>query len=89
MPYMAAKQRVSIQTYVTAETKAAVEALAQRTGMSQAELFTRVFAWLAAQNEVVQFGVLGLIPASVASEVAEMVLRRIAAHEAPRSKKAS
>lgn len=74
-------EREVIKIAVSPEAKQAIEAMCQRYGMSQIELASRLYTWLADQEEVVQAAVLGLLPEDLAPEIAELALRRMAERE--------
>jgi hypothetical protein len=75
---MGMSEREIIKIAVTSEAKAAIEAVGERYGMSQIELASRLYTWLAGQDEVVQAAVLGILPEAVAPDVARLVLERLA-----------
>jgi hypothetical protein len=74
----AMSERDIIKIAITPQAKRAIEAVCERYGMSQIELASRLYTWLADQDEVLQAAVLGILPDSVAPDVAEMVLQRMA-----------
>src|SRR5690606_12103764 len=77
----AMSDRDIIKIAVTPQAKAAIEAAGLRYGMSQIELASRMYAWFAEQDEVVQAAILDLLPRELAPDVARLALRRLASHE--------
>ncbi len=71
--------REIIKIAVTPEAKQAIERVCARYGMTQIELASRLYTWLAEADEVTQAAVLGILPDTVASDVARLVLQRMAA----------
>ncbi len=71
-------ERDIIKIAVTPAAKQVIETVGERYGMTQIELASRLYLWLAEQDEVVQASVLGILPESVAADVAKLVLARMA-----------
>ncbi|MBI1368962.1 MAG: hypothetical protein GC162_09950 [Planctomycetes bacterium] len=71
-------EREIIKIAVSPKAKAAIESMCQRYGMSQVELASRLYLWLSEQDELIQTAVLGILPESVAPDIAAMVLRKLA-----------
>lgn len=57
--------------------KRAIDAACRRYGMSQIELASRVYRWFAEQDETVQAAILGILPASLAPDIAKLALERL------------
>lgn len=77
--------REIIKVAVSTDAKRAIDQVAERYGMSQIELASRVYRWFADQEEVVQAAILDILPRSIAPQVAKMALEQLAAEagEAP------
>ncbi len=75
--------REIIKIAVEPEAKRSIDLAAQRYGMSQIELASRVYQWFATQDETVQVAILDLLPRGIRSDVAKMLLERIAAEDRP------
>jgi len=78
-------EREVIKLGVTPATKEVIESVSRRYGMSQIEMASRLFQWFAEQDETVQTAILGLIPASIAPDVARILLERMAEEPEPDS----
>lgn len=73
------KERKPSQIKMTAEADAVIVAELKRCGMTKIELLSRVVSWYCQQDDVVRGAVAGIIPPSVAPDVARYVLERMAA----------
>lgn len=56
-----------------------VDADCRRTGMGKSEFFRRLVAWYSSQDEVSRGVMLGTLPQSITTDVARVMLERIAA----------
>jgi hypothetical protein len=70
--------REIIKIAVSPEAKQAIERVCARYGMTQIELASRLYTWLAGADEVTQAAVLGILPDTVASDIARLILQRMA-----------
>lgn len=71
-----------IKIAVEPAAKRSIDLAAQRYGMSQIELASRVYQWFSQQDESVQAAILDLLPRGIRSDVARLLLERMA-KEAP------
>jgi len=55
-----------------------LESLCDRLGMTQVATTSRVIEWFSDQQDVVQAAVLGLYPEDIRSDVATMILKKMA-----------
>lgn len=76
-----------IKIAVEPDAKRSIDLAAQRYGMSQIELASRVYQWFAYQDEAVQVSILDLLPRGIRSDVARLLLERMA-DETPSAKAA-
>lgn len=67
-----------IQVKVTAEAYAHVEQECKRLGMTKVALFSRLVAWFHSQDDVTRMAVLGMLPPSIAPDVAAAALKKLA-----------
>ena len=74
-------ERQIIKIAVTHEAKDAIEQVADRYGMSQIELASRLYRWFGDQDEAIQATILDLFPGSVAPDVARLVLKKMASQK--------
>jgi hypothetical protein len=82
-------ERQIIKIAVTNDAKDAIEQVADRYGMSQIEMASRLYRWFAEQNEEIQATILDLLPRSVAPDVARLVLKKMAAQKPKAAKRAA
>lgn len=76
-----AELRQNVNIELAEGSKQRLEQLRQWNGMTQKELVSRVIHWFCDQDRVLQQVILGQIPAEIAPEVAEVILKRMAAGE--------
>jgi len=76
--------RIIIRIELTPAAKEHVTSIARQNGMTQVAVTSRLFEWFAAQPELVQAAVLGHYPHAIEAEIAQLVLKRMAA---PQGKK--
>jgi len=67
-----------IQVKLSAEAFEAIERECRRTGMTKIELLSRVVTWYARQDDVIRGAVVGTLPASIAPDVARVLLEKLA-----------
>jgi len=70
-------QRKIIKVAITESAKAAIEAVASRHDMKEIAVASRVYEWFASQPDVVQKGVLRLLPEGYEAEVIRLALDRL------------
>ena len=74
---MSAKRAV-IRLQLDIAAKQALDRLCERRGMTQIAVLSRLVKWFAAQDEVIQASILGLLSDESLSGLAEMLLQRMA-----------
>jgi hypothetical protein len=52
--------------------------LSDRHGMTQVAMMSRLVEWYSNQNELIQSAVVGHYPAAIESDIAKMILKRMA-----------
>lgn len=73
--------RVIMRIELFPEAKEGLQNLCDRLGMTQVAAASRVIEWFTAQNDVVQAAVLNLYPKDIRAEIAEMIIKRMAAEK--------
>jgi hypothetical protein len=66
-----------IKIAITPGAKDSVDRTCERYGMTQIELASRVYDWFAQQDEGVQAAILGILPSSLAPDIARMVMKQV------------
>lgn len=74
-----APRRVIMRIELYPEAKEGLAGMCDRLGMTQIAATSRIIEWFTAQNDVVQAAILGLYPEDIRAEVAEMILKKMAA----------
>jgi hypothetical protein len=69
--------RKIIKVAVSESAKQAIESVAGKHDMKEMGVASRVYEWFAAQEDVVQKGILRLLPEGYEPEVVRLVLQRI------------
>jgi hypothetical protein len=72
---------------VLPSAKAAITTIAKKHGMKELTIATRVYEWFAAQEDIVQKGILRMLPEGYEADIAKMALERMAGKE-PKAKRA-
>jgi hypothetical protein len=80
-----ANRRVIMRIELYPEAKEELTGLCDRLGMTQIAATSRIIEWFTTQTDVVQAAILGLYPHDIRAEVAEMILKRMAADGKKRS----
>jgi hypothetical protein len=62
---------------INGDAKSTVRAVAERHGMKEIAVASRIYLWFAAQDDVVQKGVLGLLPSGYEAEVIKLALEKM------------
>lgn len=70
--------RSVIKISVVPTAKAVIERVAERHGMKEISVSSRIYEWFAKQPDVVQKGILGLLPDDYEQDVLELALQRLA-----------
>jgi hypothetical protein len=76
--------RIVVRLELTKEAKNRLAEISKRTGMTQVSVSSRLFEWFSKQTELLQAAVLGQYPKEIESEVAEMILKRVATDKSKR-----
>jgi hypothetical protein len=72
-------RRVIMRIELYPEAKQGLIDLCDRLGMTQVASTSRIIEWFTTQNDVLQAAILGLYPKDIRSEIAEMILKKMAA----------
>lgn len=78
----AAKKRVVFRIQLTPEAKDRIEGFSDRLGITQIALTSKIVEWFANQPDMVQAAILGLYPDLIKTDVAEMILAKMAGRNA-------
>jgi hypothetical protein len=73
--------RVIMRIELFPHAKQGLQDLCDRLGMTQVAATSRVIEWFTGQTDVVQAAILGLYPKDIRAEVAEMIIKRMAAEK--------
>jgi len=73
-----APRRVIMRIELYPQAKDRLTSMCDRLGMTQVAATSRLVEWFAQQQDVVQAAVLGLYPQDIRSEVATMILKKMA-----------
>ena len=71
-------EKTDLRVKLTPGLKQRFDALVDDAGMSQINGVNRLIEWFCSQDEVTRAVVLGMVPKSIAPDVARMVLERLA-----------
>ena len=80
------RDRKIIPISVNASAKQVITRIADEHGMKEIAVASRIYEWFATQDDVVQKGVLRLLPKGYEAEVARLALERLAADAAKPAK---
>jgi hypothetical protein len=69
-------KRIIMRIELTASAKDAVQNFADRAGMTQFAITSRLVEWFASQPETIQSAVLGRYPAEIEADIAKMLLKK-------------
>jgi hypothetical protein len=72
-------RRVIMRIELTPNAKKGLTELCDRLGMTQIATTSRIIEWFTTQSDVVQAAILGLYPQEIRAEIAELILKRLAA----------
>lgn len=75
-------QRGQVRINLSPEGKASVDAVCDRYGMAQQEVASRIYAWFAEQDELVQASILGVLPSGLEAPAADLYMERVKAKRA-------
>ncbi len=73
--------RFVMRIELTASAKGKLSTLSDSTGMTQVAIMSRMVTWFSNQPELIQAAVLGRYPQEIQSEVATLILRKMAGEE--------
>jgi hypothetical protein len=68
-----------IKISVTPSAKTIIEGFAEKHGMKEIQVASRIYEWFTQQDDVLRKGVLGLLPEGYEPDVAKLALERLAA----------
>jgi hypothetical protein len=71
-------RRFVIRLELTEPAKRHLSGLADRHGMTQVAVMSRLVEWFSGQSDLIQAAVLGRYPAEIESDVAKLILRKMA-----------
>jgi hypothetical protein len=69
-------KRIIMRIELTPSAKDAVQTFADRAGMTQFAITSRLVEWFASQPETIQSAVLKRYPAEIESDIAKMLLKK-------------
>jgi hypothetical protein len=78
--------RIIVRIELTPDAKRRLMDVSKRFGMTQISATSRLVEWFSGQSELVQAAVLGQYPAEIESDVARLILQKMASGTAPVSK---
>ena len=81
MPPATSQRRVIMRIELYPEAKQGLTDLCDRLGMTQVAACSRILEWVATQNEIIQATILGLYPRDIRPQIAELILRHMAAEK--------
>jgi hypothetical protein len=78
-------KRIIMRIELTPSAKESLQSFAERSGMTQFAITSRLVEWFASQPETIQSAVLNRYPSEIEVDVAKLILKRMAGE--PISKK--
>ena len=82
------KKRAVFRIQLTSEAKKRLLDISDKLGVTQIAVTSKLTEWFALQPETVQAAVLGLYPDAIKTDVAAIILKKMAAGKAPTAKAA-
>lgn len=76
-----AQRRVIMRIELYPSAKEGLTDLCDRLGMTQVAATSRIIEWFTTQTDVVQAAILGLYPKDIRSELAELILKKMASEK--------
>jgi hypothetical protein len=73
-----APRRVIMRIELLPEAKKGLTDMCDRLGMTQIAATSRIIEWFTTETDVVQAAILGLYPHDIQSDIAKMILKRVA-----------
>lgn len=74
-----AKSRSAFRIQLTGSAKSQLDDMTDRIGMSQIDVTSRLTEWFTKQPQTLQAAILGLYPKAIEPDVAQLILKRLAA----------
>jgi hypothetical protein len=71
------KPRKIISVEVTEEAKARIDEVSEATGVDMKRIASRMYEWFAEQDDLLQKGILGILPKGLEPDLARAALERI------------
>lgn len=78
-------RRVIMRIELTPTAKNLLADLCQRNGMTQVAVMSRITEWFSSQTELIQAAVLGQYPSVIESDVAKLILKKMAGGKSKRA----
>ena len=75
-------RRFVIRIELTQSAKSKLSGLSEHNGMTQVSIMSRLVEWFTQQPDTIQASVLGRYPREIESDVATLILRRMAGRDA-------
>ena len=72
------ESRIILRIELTPKAKDRVNEMCERRGMTQVAMLSRLVEWFSEQTELVQAVVLGQLPAEIAPDIVQLVLKKVA-----------
>lgn len=70
--------RIIVRIELTPNAKERLNELSDRAGMTQVAMLSRLVEWFANQTELIQAAVMGHYPTEVESDIAKLILKKMA-----------
>jgi hypothetical protein len=70
--------RIIVRIELTPDAKRRLMDISKRFGMTQISATSRLVEWFAGQSELIQAAILGQYPAEIESDVAKLILQKMA-----------
>ena len=72
------ESRIILRIELTSRANDRVNEMCDRKGMTQVAMLSRLIEWFSEQSEIVQAVVLGQLPAEIAPDIVQLVLKKAA-----------
>lgn len=69
--------RKTLNVSMSPRAKSFIESLSDELGLSETQVVSRTLEWLQSQDDVLQRGVLGLLPPSMLEDIKRLALKRL------------
>jgi hypothetical protein len=70
-------EHIIVRLEITPPAKKELEQLAERSGMTQVAMTSRIIEWFAGQSELIQAAILGHYPPEIQADIAKLILSRM------------